>query len=115
MPHSGNIGTNVTGAHMKIGILGAGNIGATLARALSAAGHTVLLANSRGPDTIGDLAGEAGGTRRFRRPGPLVRGSGRQRRFAADLAGRSHHAGRGARARSTGALGWLLRGLKKRA
>ncbi|MCC2665790.1 MAG: hypothetical protein K0S35_3712, partial [Geminicoccaceae bacterium] len=47
MPHSGNIGTNVTGAHMTIGILGAGNIGATLARKLSVAGHTVLLANSR--------------------------------------------------------------------
>ena len=47
---------------MKIGILGAGNIGATLARKLSAAGHTVLLANSRGPDTIADLAGEAGAT-----------------------------------------------------
>ena len=48
---------------MKIGILGAGNIGATLARKLSAAGHTVLLANSRGPDTIADLLG-----RRARRP-----------------------------------------------
>jgi predicted dinucleotide-binding enzyme len=48
--------------HMKIGILGAGNIGATLARKLSAAGHTVLLANSRGPDTIVDLVGEAGAT-----------------------------------------------------
>jgi predicted dinucleotide-binding enzyme len=62
MPHSGNIGTNGTGAHMKIGIIGAGNIGATLARRLSAARHTVLLANSRGPDTIADLAGEAGAT-----------------------------------------------------
>jgi predicted dinucleotide-binding enzyme len=47
---------------MKIGILGAGNIGATLARKLSAAGHTIYLANSRGPDTIRDLAEEAGAT-----------------------------------------------------
>lgn len=37
---------------MKIGILGSGNIGGTLARILSAAGHAVKVANSRGPDTI---------------------------------------------------------------
>ncbi|MGW6332974.1 NADPH-dependent F420 reductase [Nocardia rhamnosiphila] len=37
---------------MKIGILGAGYIGATLARKLSSAGHQVKAANSRGPDTI---------------------------------------------------------------
>lgn len=38
---------------MKIGILGAGSIGATLARKLSGAGHDVKVANSRGPETIG--------------------------------------------------------------
>ena len=37
---------------MKIGILGAGHIGMTLARKLSAAGHDVKVANSRGPETI---------------------------------------------------------------
>lgn len=37
---------------MKIGILGVGNIGKTLARKLSAAGHDVKVANSRGPQTI---------------------------------------------------------------
>lgn len=37
---------------MKIGILGAGSIGATLARKLAAAGHGVKVANSRGPETI---------------------------------------------------------------
>lgn len=37
---------------MKIGLLGAGNIGKTLARKLAAAGHEVGVANSRGPDTI---------------------------------------------------------------
>jgi predicted dinucleotide-binding enzyme len=37
---------------MKIGILGAGFIGKTLAIKLSAAGHDVKVANSRGPATI---------------------------------------------------------------
>lgn len=37
---------------MKIGIVGAGNIGKTLGRELSAAGHEVTIANSRGPETI---------------------------------------------------------------
>jgi predicted dinucleotide-binding enzyme len=45
---------------MKIGIIGAGNIGATLARKLAAGGHAVKLANSRGPDTIRELARELG-------------------------------------------------------
>jgi predicted dinucleotide-binding enzyme len=37
---------------MQIRIIGAGNIGKTLARKLSAGGHTVLVANSRGPETV---------------------------------------------------------------
>lgn len=37
---------------MRIGILGAGSIGSTLARKLAAAGHDVKVANSRGPETI---------------------------------------------------------------
>jgi 8-hydroxy-5-deazaflavin:NADPH oxidoreductase len=37
---------------MKIGILGTGHIGKTLVRKLSAAGHDMRVANSRGPDTI---------------------------------------------------------------
>jgi 8-hydroxy-5-deazaflavin:NADPH oxidoreductase len=37
---------------MKIGILGTGHIGKTLVQKLSAAGHDVKVANSRGPDTI---------------------------------------------------------------
>jgi 8-hydroxy-5-deazaflavin:NADPH oxidoreductase len=41
---------------MKIGIIGAGNIGATLARRLAAGGHEVKLSNSKGPSTIRDLA-----------------------------------------------------------
>lgn len=45
---------------MKIGIIGAGNIGATLARKLAAGGHVVKLANSKGPQSIQNLANEIG-------------------------------------------------------
>ena len=38
--------------NLKIGILGTGHIGKTLARKLSTAGHDVKVANSRGPETI---------------------------------------------------------------
>src|SRR5215213_9445377 len=37
---------------MRIGVLGTGHIGKTLVRKLSAAGHDMRVANSRGPDTI---------------------------------------------------------------
>jgi 8-hydroxy-5-deazaflavin:NADPH oxidoreductase len=37
---------------VKIGIIGAGSIGKTLARKLAAAGHDVKVSNSRGPETI---------------------------------------------------------------
>ena len=47
---------------MNIGIIGAGNIGATLARKLAVSGHEVKLANSKRPDTIRDLARDAGAT-----------------------------------------------------
>ncbi|MCI4238319.1 hypothetical protein F6X50_19420 [Dickeya dianthicola] len=45
---------------MKIGIIGAGNIGATLAHKLSEKGHVVKIANSRGPETIAELARKVG-------------------------------------------------------
>ncbi|WP_341869913.1 NADPH-dependent F420 reductase [Pseudomonas petroselini] len=45
---------------MKIGIIGAGNIGATLARKLAACGHEVKLANSKSPHTLEDLANKIG-------------------------------------------------------
>ena len=45
---------------MRIGIIGAGNIGGTLARRLAALGHEVSVANSRGPETLADLARESG-------------------------------------------------------
>jgi predicted dinucleotide-binding enzyme len=47
---------------MKIGIIGAGNIGGNLTRRLRALGHDVSVANSRGPDTLSDLAEETGAT-----------------------------------------------------
>nr|WP_262416074.1 NAD(P)-binding domain-containing protein [Pseudomonas fluorescens] len=45
---------------VKIGIIGAGNIGATLARKLAACGHEVKLANSKDPESIQNLANEIG-------------------------------------------------------
>jgi predicted dinucleotide-binding enzyme len=45
---------------MRIGIIGAGNIGGTLARRLTALGHEVSIANSRGPETLAALAKETG-------------------------------------------------------
>ncbi|WP_416409266.1 NADPH-dependent F420 reductase [Agrobacterium rosae] len=47
---------------MKIGILGAGNIGSTIGRKLVASGHLVKLANSKGPETIAALARDIGAT-----------------------------------------------------
>jgi len=45
---------------MKIGIIGAGNIGALVAKKLDAAGHEVKLANSRGPETLADTVAGTG-------------------------------------------------------
>ncbi|TGA90145.1 NADP oxidoreductase [Streptomyces palmae] len=45
---------------MKIGIIGAGNIGGNLTRRLTAIGHEVSVANSRGPHTLTALAEETG-------------------------------------------------------
>jgi len=47
---------------MKIGIIGAGNIGATLARKLAASGHEVKIANSKGPESLRALAHDIGAT-----------------------------------------------------
>jgi predicted dinucleotide-binding enzyme len=45
---------------MKIGIIGAGQIGGTLARRLTKLGHSVSIANSRGPASLASLAVETG-------------------------------------------------------
>jgi 8-hydroxy-5-deazaflavin:NADPH oxidoreductase len=47
---------------MNIGIIGAGNMGATLTRRLTVLGHKVAIANSRGPQTLTDLSAETGAT-----------------------------------------------------
>jgi predicted dinucleotide-binding enzyme len=40
---------------MRIGIIGAGNIGTTLARLFINAGHAVAISNSRGPESLAEL------------------------------------------------------------
>jgi len=47
---------------MRIGVIGAGAIGGTLARHLAKLGHQVSIANSRGPDSLTALAAEIGAT-----------------------------------------------------
>lgn len=47
---------------MKIAIVGAGNIGSALAEALQPTEHEVRIANSRGPDTLTELAERTGAT-----------------------------------------------------
>lgn len=49
---------------MRIGIVGAGMIGATAARLFVEAGHEVAVSNSRGPDSLRALVQELGGRAR---------------------------------------------------
>ena len=43
-----------------IGLIGAGNIGSTVAHLAVGAGYDVVLSNSRGPETLADLVDELG-------------------------------------------------------
>src|SRR6184192_927694 len=43
-----------------VGLIGSGHIGGTVARLAVAAGYDVVLSNSRGPETLGDLVDELG-------------------------------------------------------
>ena len=45
---------------MKIGIIGAGHIGGTLAKLFAIAGHEVALSNSRGPETLSETVLDIG-------------------------------------------------------
>ena len=45
---------------MRIGIIGAGEIGSTLTRQFTALGHQVSVTNSRGPESLAELAAETG-------------------------------------------------------
>jgi 8-hydroxy-5-deazaflavin:NADPH oxidoreductase len=59
-----------------IGFIGSGHIGGTVARLSVAAGQHVILSNSRGPDTLAELAAELG---------PLARAGTGPQAAAADL------------------------------
>ena len=45
---------------MKIGFVGAGNVTRTIGRHLIIAGHTIVVSNSRGPETLADFAADLG-------------------------------------------------------
>ncbi len=45
---------------MKIGFLGAGNVTGTIGRHLINAGHTIVVSNSRGPETSADFVADLG-------------------------------------------------------
>jgi predicted dinucleotide-binding enzyme len=47
---------------MNIGIIGAGHIGSALAVRLTSLGHSVYIANSRGPETLTEVAQKTGAT-----------------------------------------------------
>jgi 8-hydroxy-5-deazaflavin:NADPH oxidoreductase len=47
---------------MEIGIIGAGNIGSTLAGYLTNLGHKITIANSRGPESLREIAAKTGAT-----------------------------------------------------
>ena len=45
---------------MNIGVMGPGQIGEVIIRQLRGAGHSVKMANSRGPESLKDLAANTG-------------------------------------------------------
>jgi len=45
---------------MKVGFIGAGNVARTFGRHLLTAGHTIVLSNSRGPETLADFVADLG-------------------------------------------------------
>jgi predicted dinucleotide-binding enzyme len=47
---------------MEIGIIGSGNIGSALTGYLTALGHQVIIANSRGPESLREIAAKTGAT-----------------------------------------------------
>jgi 8-hydroxy-5-deazaflavin:NADPH oxidoreductase len=46
--------------NMKVGFIGAGNVTATIGRHLINAGRTIVVSNSRGPETLGKFVAELG-------------------------------------------------------
>ncbi len=55
-PHRADVVPEMT----TLGIIGAGHIGSQVARAAVAHGYDVVIANSRGPETLSDLVAELG-------------------------------------------------------
>jgi predicted dinucleotide-binding enzyme len=55
------------------GFIGSGNIGATVAQLAVAAGHDVVLSNSRGPETLADLVDDLGPHARAATPAEAAR------------------------------------------
>ena len=49
---------------MKIGVIGAGRIGANAARLFARSGHEVVISNSRGPETLSGIVEEIGNNTR---------------------------------------------------
>ena len=45
---------------MKVGFIGAGNVTGTFGRHLLTAGHTIVVSNSRGPETLTDFVADLG-------------------------------------------------------
>ena len=45
---------------MKIGFIGAGTVTKTFGRHLISAGHTIIVSNSRGPETLSDFVAALG-------------------------------------------------------
>ena len=45
---------------MKIGFIGAGTVTRTFGRHLITAGHTIVVSNSRGPETLADFVVDLG-------------------------------------------------------
>ena len=62
-------------ATMRIGLIGAGNIGGALARLAVDAGHEVVLSNSRGPETLEGLVASLGDRARAATPAEAASGS----------------------------------------
>lgn len=58
---------------MRIGLIGAGRIGGTLARLAVEQGHEVVLSNSRGPHTLVDLVRDLGDAARAATPREAAR------------------------------------------
>jgi predicted dinucleotide-binding enzyme len=78
MPRNDQAGSRVGAVMTTVGFIGSGMIGGTVARLSVAAGHNVVLSNSRGPQTLKDLVGELG---------PLARAAtGEQAAEAGDIA-----------------------------